>query len=73
MSDIIVEFIQQGRFVKVSAVDARTGFETSIVGDPSVGEAELKRLAVQKLNFVMEKRRKEADRDGKGPGRGLII
>ncbi len=51
--EIIVEFVPCGAYVKVSAVDAETGVEVSIVGDPARGEAALEQLAVRKLDYVM--------------------
>jgi predicted transport protein len=52
----IIEFHQIGNVVKVSAMDPRTLTEVSIVGAPGVGDAELTRLAVRKLEYVMAKR-----------------
>ena len=52
---IIIEFISVGAYVKVSAVDPVTGTEVSIVGNPMSGEETLKRTAVRKLHYVMEK------------------
>lgn len=60
---IIIEFVAVGRYVKVSAIDPRTGTEVSIVGDPMRGEAALRRLAAQKLRFVMGKQQ-----GSQGPG-----
>ena len=54
-SDIIVEFVQVGNSVKVSAIDTKSGREVSIVGSPRASEAELKRVAVNKLKYVMSK------------------
>ena len=51
-----IEFVSQGAYVKVTAIDPATGIEASIVGDPAAGEARLKQLAVQKLKYVLEKR-----------------
>lgn len=45
-----------GGAVKVTAVDAASGIEVSIVGDPAAGEPALKRLALQKLTYVLERR-----------------
>lgn len=59
---IIIEMIGAGRYVKVSAVDTRSGVEVSIVGDPRRGEAALREAAIRKLRYVMEKRA----RDGAG-------
>ena len=53
---VIIEMIRDGRYVKVSAVDTRTGVEASIVGDPRRGEAALRQAAIRKLRYVMEKR-----------------
>lgn len=55
--EIIFEFIRRGPAVKVTAVDPTTGVEVTIVGDPTVGEAALKRLARQKLDYVLAKAR----------------
>lgn len=56
---VIVEMIAIGRYVKVTAVDTRTGTEVSIVGDPRRGERALREAAVRRLRFVMEKQDKE--------------
>jgi hypothetical protein len=55
--EVIVEFVQVGTAVKVTALDTASGIEASIVGDPSVGEAALKRLALRKLDYVLAKQR----------------
>jgi len=53
--EVIFEFLRVGAAVKVTAVDVATGIEVSIVGDPAVGEAALKQLARQKLEYVRAK------------------
>jgi len=53
--EVIFEFLRVGTAVKVTAVDVATGIEASIVGDPAAGEATLKRLARQKLEYVRAK------------------
>ena len=55
---VILEFIQVGAYVKVSAIDIRTGIETSIVGDPARGDAALRQTALRKLRYVLEKQEK---------------
>lgn len=52
----IVEFIAQGRFVKVTAIDPVSGREVSMVGDPAQGQDTLKRLAVRKLEYVLNRK-----------------
>ena len=54
---MIFEFVRVGHAVKVSAIDPASGTEVSIVGDPSVGEAALKRLAERKLEYVLARRK----------------
>ena len=53
---VIIEFIRVGAYVKVSAVDPLSMIEVSIVGNPSSGEAMLKRTAIRKLKYVLEKK-----------------
>jgi len=55
--DIIFEFVRVGASVKVTAVDTASGVEAVIVGDPAAGEATLKRLARQKLDYVLARRK----------------
>jgi hypothetical protein len=55
--EVIFEFVRIGNAVKVTAVDAESGIEAVIVGDPAAGEPALKRLAKRKLDYVMAKRR----------------
>jgi hypothetical protein len=59
----IIEFHQIGNSVKVSAMDPATLTEVSIVGSPSVSDAELTRLVVRKLEYMLAKR-------GTNPGNG---
>ncbi len=55
---VIIEFVKVGAYVKVSAIDPITRVEVSIVGDPSMSQSILERTAVQKLNYVLNKRKK---------------
>ena len=54
--EVIFEFHRVGAVVKVTAVDAATGIEASIVGDPARSDAALRRLAKQKLDYVIARR-----------------
>ena len=56
LREVIYEFTPNGRYVKVAAVDPVTLTEVSIVGDPLVGEAQLKRQARRKLEYVLAKK-----------------
>ena len=53
---VIIEMIAVGRYVKVTAVDTRSGVEATVVGDPRRGERALKDAAVRKLKYVLDKR-----------------
>lgn len=64
--EVLIEIIQMGGSVKVSAIDPVTGTEVSIVGPPSAGEEVLTRNAVNKLNYMLAKRRGDGDSDGNG-------
>ena len=57
-SRIIIEFIQVGAYVKVSAVDPVSLVEISIVGDPSASRNTLEQNAIKKLKFVLAKKQK---------------
>ena len=60
---VLFEFIRVGAYVKVIAVDERTGIEVSIVGDPTRSSGYLERVAMRKLRRVLEKRSSELDSD----------
>ncbi len=64
----LVEFRAIGSSVKVSAIDPVTLVEVSIVGPTSVSEAELSRLAVRKLEYMLRKRAEQPD-----IGRGIKV
>jgi phage head maturation protease len=59
--EVILEFHRVGNAVKVTAVDPQTFVEVSIVGSPATSEAELSRIAIKKLDYVLNRRR-----DGRG-------
>jgi hypothetical protein len=47
--EVYFEFTAIGRSVKVCALDAATGTEVSVIGPASASQADLQRLALQKL------------------------
>lgn len=51
---IYLEFIQRGRYIKVTAIDSDSGQEASIIGDPKAGQRALGKLAVKKLELKMK-------------------
>jgi hypothetical protein len=70
-----------GGFVKVCAIDAETGLEVSIVGSSKAPQAELERVAINKLRYVMErdakskkdKPSKDKPSSGGDDGGGILI
>ncbi len=58
LNEVIIEFQQIGNAVKVTAVDPESQIEVSIVGPPGAGEETLKRTAIRKLEYVIEKSRR---------------
>lgn len=68
--EVLIEFIPRGNSVKVTAVDAATGLEVSIVGDPKAGRDSLARLAAEKLRYVRDSRRAAAPEETK---RGILV
>jgi len=54
--DILVEFMVQGAFVKVTAIDPVTGLEASIVGPANASQRILAEQARRKLEYVAKKK-----------------
>jgi Domain of unknown function (DUF6898) len=48
-NEVYFEFIAIGASVKVVAIDAVTGIEVSVTGPSNAAQADLERLALQKL------------------------
>ena len=55
-SEILFEFIPQGSYVKVNAVDPESGIEVTVVGAATASQQALEALAARKLIYVLEKR-----------------
>jgi hypothetical protein len=55
--DILIEFVIQGNFVKVTAIDAASGTEGSIVGPANAPRESHSQAAVRKLKYVIEKKK----------------
>ncbi len=59
LREILFEFHQVGKSVRVTAIDPRTGIEVVMVGAPKYGQEALKRLATRKLRYVIAKKYSE--------------
>ena len=56
-TEVYVEFIVQGAFVKVTAIDSKTGAEASIIGPAGASRADLSTASIRKLEYVLKKQR----------------
>lgn len=55
--EVLLEFQRIGNAVKVVAMDPETLVEVTIMGPPGAGEEALTRIAVRKLEYVLNKRK----------------
>jgi hypothetical protein len=69
--ETLLEFIMLGDFAKVSAIDAETGIEVSVIGPANAARHDLERLAVGKLNRRLNGG--SAPKSGPGRRKGKII
>ncbi len=68
--EVYFEFQRIGAYVKVTAIDPDTLVEVSVTGAATATEAQLKQLALRRLEFVLAKRR---GGQGTGGGRGTTV
>ncbi len=66
LREVIFEFSRVGAQTKVCAVDPATGTEAVAFGPASASQADLERLALNKLLYVMGAKKKPAGDDGPG-------
>ncbi|GMV62997.1 MAG: hypothetical protein AMXMBFR74_21650 [Parvibaculum sp.] len=78
--EVIFEYIPIGGSVKVTAVDVTTGLEVSVIGPSIAAQSELERVAVQKLRYMLEKKKNESTVPGKddseppgSAGGGIVV
>ena len=55
LGEVLFEFVQKGRFVRVTAMDPVSKAEAVVVGDAASSPEILKRVALNKLRFVMNR------------------
>lgn len=59
LGEVLIELhYTSSRSVRVVAIDPVSGTEVTMIGDSKRGEHELKRLAANKLRYVLDKKRK---------------
>lgn len=68
--EVLFEFQRVGSYLRVTAIDAKTGVEVTVAG-PATGSQELlKRTAINKLRFVQTKSADNRGSSGGGSGGG---
>ena len=60
LTEVLFEFVRVGRYLRVNAIDPRTGIEVAMIADPRHGKTIIKRLAARKLAYVSSKKRRSA-------------
>ena len=55
-SDIIVEFVRQGAYLRCAAVDTATGIEAIAIGPHNVDHRVLEKIAIGKLKRALAAR-----------------
>ncbi len=76
--EVYFELYPVGDSMKVSAVDGATGIEVSIVGPAKLPQAELERVALNKLNYVLKQKSdgqevSAIDARPKDDGKGWVV
>ena len=59
--EVFIEIVTVGAYAKVSAIDAVTGTEVSIVGPANADRTSLEAAVIAKLEFVLKKKSGEAE------------
>ena len=57
LSEVLFEFAKVGKYLRINAIDPKTGTEVTMMGDPKQGQELLKRIGMQKLAYVLAKKR----------------
>ena len=70
--EYLIEFIVQGAYVRVCAIDPETGVEVVSVEAASASKDELSRLAVRKLEYVLAKKKGTLPDDDEEPSGGTF-
>ncbi len=61
---VILEFQKINNYMRVAAIDERTGVEAISLFPTNISRSQMEDQAIKKLKYVLEKRKKEADENG---------
>ncbi|MBQ8661593.1 MAG: hypothetical protein IJ482_04630 [Alphaproteobacteria bacterium] len=56
MSEILFEYVRQGQYVKVTAIEPETRIEVSVVVPASLNREQMQLQALNRLNYVLRKK-----------------
>ena len=59
MAEVLFEYVRQGAYVKVTALEPETGIEASVVVPDSLSQEQMNLQALKKLNYVLRKKAEE--------------
>ena len=59
MAEILFEYIRQGNYVKVTAIEPETKIEASVVVPTNLSQEQMNLQALQKLNYILRKKAEE--------------
>ncbi len=59
MAEILFEYVRQGQYIKVSAIETETKTEVCVVVPTGLSEQEMQIQALKKLNYVLKKKAEE--------------
>lgn len=59
MSEILFEYVRQGQYVKVTAIEPETCTEASVVVPANLSREQMQFQALNRLNYVLKKKAAE--------------
>lgn len=66
LHEVYFEMRRYGKYLRVHAIDPHSGLEAIATGKRSMGEAYLKRNAHMKLEYILTKKKRDAERNRRG-------
>lgn len=62
MSEVLFEYISLGNSVKITAIDVNRKIEAVVVAPSGLSEAQMQKLALDKLNYIINNITKIVDK-----------
>jgi hypothetical protein len=57
--DVIFEYVIQGAYMRVAAIDVATGFEAVTMGPANAARSDLEALALRKLDYLLAQQQQQ--------------